>query len=491
VFLDDRHPRAALSLYPIAAIVVVAWLWILVDPVQLPLYAVSVGLLVVSGVVEIVRLRRGWRGLTASLAAGLAFLAAVGFLRQAGGGFTSAVSILALVPVFRSALFARRQRELWVILGAVAALYLAPILLIGAPDYPHTQYRAGILTVGVSWVIGLATRRLVARARSEADDARRSRTVLEQVTRLAHELLASGDVRADLCSGALRIADASVAVLFEHNAGALALHCSASAGVAASSGEVPRELDVPLDRSNPVGLAFLGGASVRSAPGTAGQAALPELWECCGRPDSILYQPLARGGEPIGVLVVAWDSGGAEERARATVIELLAHEAALVLDRVDQVTLLAGMAETDPLTGLPNRRAWDERLAHAARTGEKLTVAMLDLDCFKLFNDANGHQAGDRLLRETAAAWLEHVRGGDLLARLGGEEFGLLLLDCNSLAALEITERLRATVTDGQTCSAGIAVPRPGEPFHSVLERADRALYEAKEAGRDLARAAS
>jgi diguanylate cyclase (GGDEF)-like protein len=169
------------------------------------------------------------------------------------------------------------------------------------------------------------------------------------------------------------------------------------------------------------------------------------------------------------------------------VVALLAHEAALAIHRADEISALAGMATTDPLTGLPNRRAWDERLSRAVGENQPVTIAMLDLDHFKDFNDANGHPAGDRLLKETSAAWRDVLRAGDMVARLGGEEFGLLLFDCELDAAIEVTERLRELVTHGQTCSVGLAVRHPGEGVDTVMARVDRALYDAKSAGRDRA----
>ena len=89
---------------------------------------------------------------------------------------------------------------------------------------------------------------------------------------------------------------------------------------------------------------------------------------------------------------------------------------------------------------------------------------MLDLDHFKEFNDTYGHPAGDRLLRETAAAWREELRAGDFVARLGGDEFALLLPNCNAANALEVVERLRQRIPSEQTCSAGIAAHGPGVP---------------------------
>jgi diguanylate cyclase (GGDEF)-like protein len=216
----------------------------------------------------------------------------------------------------------------------------------------------------------------------------------------------------------------------------------------------------------------------------------PDLWQAGGYPDSVLYEPLLRGSEPVGMLVVGWQEVLSISGSRVTGIGLLTHEAALLLTRADQFARLAGMATTDALTGLPNRRAWDERIAHAATSHDQLTVAILDIDNFKRFNDSHGHVAGDALLRETADAWSEHVRDGDLLARLGGEEFGLLLFGCDINDAAEVVERLRDSVTHGQTCSAGLAQRRADETVHAAIERSDVALYAAKQGGRDHARLA-
>jgi diguanylate cyclase (GGDEF)-like protein len=158
-----------------------------------------------------------------------------------------------------------------------------------------------------------------------------------------------------------------------------------------------------------------------------------------------------------------------------------------VITRADTLTQLSDMAETDPLTGLPNRRSWDARVARLLGEGAEFTVAMLDFDHFKQYNDTYGHPAGDRLLKETAALWREQLRAGDLLARLGGEEFGLLLPGCDAAHAREVVERLRGAVYGDRTCSAGFAVRRPAESADAVMMRADEALYQAKVAGRDRA----
>jgi diguanylate cyclase (GGDEF)-like protein len=526
-----RHLWAVFARYPGVAVVPIAWLWILSDPVGWVAYLISLVLLALTVGLEVWRVRRRLTSPVIRVAPALAFLAAVALLRQAGGGLVSGVGILALVPVLQAALFGRDRRELWVILAATTALFLAPILVVGGADYPRTQYRSGILVVAVSLIIGMATHGLVERVRREAADARVSRSMLEQVTGLIHELFTSTNVRADLSAGVLRIAGATVAILFERDLDANVLRCTAVAGAP------PQEIDVPLGTDNPIGLAFATGRPRFVDQVVESELAAPEIWHGGGGPRSLLYQPLVRAGEVIGVLAVGWysddqlsamtrtapdlslgdelgghgsgtsarDGGrvgaprslgaplvglGGVAGARASVVGLLAHEAALVLGNTDRVTALTGMAETDALTGLANRRAWDQRVALALHEGREITVALLDIDHFKRFNDTHGHPAGDRLLREIAAAWRELVRGDDLLARLGGEEFGLLLLDCAPGVATEVIERLRGVMPEGETCSAGLAARRLAEPIESVIVRADRALYDAKSAGRDLARTA-
>jgi diguanylate cyclase (GGDEF)-like protein len=110
---------------------------------------------------------------------------------------------------------------------------------------------------------------------------------------------------------------------------------------------------------------------------------------------------------------------------------------------------------------------------------------MLDLDHFKAFNDSNGHAGGDELLVTVADAWRARLREGDVLARLGGEEFAVLLVGCELGAAVGVVESLRAQVPFGQSCSAGLAQWDRFETPEELLAAADAALYSAKAAGRD------
>jgi diguanylate cyclase (GGDEF)-like protein len=154
-----------------------------------------------------------------------------------------------------------------------------------------------------------------------------------------------------------------------------------------------------------------------------------------------------------------------------------------------QTNRLQVFAGTDPLTGAANRRAWDEELgaglARASRDGLPLSAAMIDLDDFKGFNDRFGHQAGDRLLKEAAAAWRNTLRASDVLARIGGDEFAVLLPGCPLDMAAAIAERLRGAVPSAARCSVGVAVWDGREGTTQFVARADRALYDAKELGRD------
>ena len=158
-------------------------------------------------------------------------------------------------------------------------------------------------------------------------------------------------------------------------------------------------------------------------------------------------------------------------------------------EQAELLTRVEAIARTDSLTGLPNRRAWDEELMRemdrARRFGHPLAVAMLDLDHFKLFNDQRGHLAGDSLLQEAAAEWRLQLRVSDFIARYGGEEFAITLPSCTLEGAKVVVDRVRRATPLGQTCSAGAIQWDGEEDADRVIARADAALYQAKVAGRD------
>ena len=155
------------------------------------------------------------------------------------------------------------------------------------------------------------------------------------------------------------------------------------------------------------------------------------------------------------------------------------------------------LTRTDPLTGLANRRYFDERIRQAVslaqRQAQPLTVVMTDIDHFKSVNDRFGHDVGDRVLKGYARLMTEMTRTEDLVARLGGEEFILMLPVTGGRQAREVTERIRVALPQRDlagnghrvTASFGISQLLPGESIAELIKRADTALYQAKHGGRN------
>jgi diguanylate cyclase (GGDEF)-like protein len=185
------------------------------------------------------------------------------------------------------------------------------------------------------------------------------------------------------------------------------------------------------------------------------------------------------------------------------VLDLASAGVFLLRRRIER--LLASTQELslrDPLTGLGNRRHLEEQAGRvwrqARRDGQRVAAMVLDLDHFKQLNDAHGHAAGDAVLRSVAAALTASIRPPDVLARLGGEELAVLGVVGNPTEAHRLAERLRSAVAGSRTdaghavtASIGIALVRPSDGEDPVdglwrlLDRADAAMYEAKQAGRD------
>lgn len=164
---------------------------------------------------------------------------------------------------------------------------------------------------------------------------------------------------------------------------------------------------------------------------------------------------------------------------------ILATGLVLGLITVNLVALLRQSSEVDALTKLANRRAWEQRseeeFERAKRTGGSLSMVIIDVDDFKEVNDRDGHSAGDRLLRALADGWSREVRGGgDLLARIGGDEFAYLAPGADAQRITLVIDRLRQSMPEGVSCSFGASSWRGISSLADLTRSADEAMYRAK-----------
>ncbi|TML29413.1 MAG: diguanylate cyclase [Actinobacteria bacterium] len=357
----------------------------------------------------------------------------------------------------------------------------------GGEEFP-VELTVAPLRDGERWVFNAFVRDISERKR--ADRAMREHTEdIARISDVARDLSGVTDAHAArpaICKAARELGAAKVAILFEPDPKGQELISTAIAGAQIE------QLHLPFTAApTGAGTAFSSGRP-HFVTDTIGHGGVAQPVRDQLGVISALWQPVLRNQVPIGVLSLGWSERVEEvsERVRS-LMALLAAEAAVAIERADLLARLEAVARTADLTGLANRRAWDEHLprelARARREERPLCVAMLDLDHFKEYNDERGHQAGDRLLKQVASTWREMLRPSDLLARYGGEEFGLLLPHCPLERGLDVVERLRGHTIAGQTSSAGVAAWDGEEPADSLVSRADAALYEAKKRGRDRA----
>ena len=211
-----------------------------------------------------------------------------------------------------------------------------------------------------------------------------------------------------------------------------------------------------------------------------------------------LVAPLATDGGVIGALLISRRTTGAWPAAAHRLLAGASVEASAALSRAYSHRQAEARASTDGLTGLPNRRYFDEfcaLLARRRRAEDSVGVLMIDIDRFKVLNDTHGHPIGDEVLRAVAGAIVGAVREDDVPARYGGEEFAVLLRNPTPAVAAEVGERVRQAVGALELGRFGVArvsvsvgatvADDPDEPITRTIERADRALYEAKRLGRN------
>ena len=217
-----------------------------------------------------------------------------------------------------------------------------------------------------------------------------------------------------------------------------------------------------------------------------------------------LAAPLTSDEQVVGAIVLSRRTAGAWTPTTRRILNGAAVEASSALARAYSLRAAEAKASTDALTGLPNRRYFDEfcgLLARRRRSGDAVGVLMIDIDKFKRLNDTFGHATGDEVLRAVGGAIVAAVREDDVPARYGGEEFVVLLRNPSPEIALEVGERVRASVgaldfrrfgVGRVSVSVGVAVARQvDQPIAELIAEADRALYRAKRTGRDRVVAAA
>jgi diguanylate cyclase (GGDEF)-like protein len=265
------------------------------------------------------------------------------------------------------------------------------------------------------------------------------------------------------------------------------------------------ELAGPIDPSNPL-WERLQEAQPRSClavrlsrryeRGTASQE-IVDCDICGGLPRAASScQPLLVGGEVIGSVLVSMEQTPSDADRRR--IDQSVAQAAPVFANLRNLALAERRAATDALTGLPNKRALDDSIkqmaARAGRTASPLSIIFLDLDHFKRINDTQEHDRGDEVLASVGALLRHEVRASDLPGRIGGEEFLILLPDTDRRGAIMIAEKIRAAMHGLQirgleqsvTASLGVAtLPDDAVDVDRLIRVADRALYTAKQLGRD------
>jgi diguanylate cyclase (GGDEF)-like protein len=264
----------------------------------------------------------------------------------------------------------------------------------------------------------------------------------------------------------------------------------------------PRMARWALAPLGPLGVGLIAYA-LATTPGAGDGAVLymwPVLWTTFffGRRGAVAIVALVGVADLLALLALPAASAYPGRWIDVMVSVLVVATVALMLvNRNDQLLgQLAGDARTDELTGLLNRRGFDERarveLARARRNEQSIAIVMFDLDHFKHINDEWGHDIGDQVLARTGGVLAEASRDIDVVARFGGEEFLVMLPDSDSLDAEAFAERVRAALAQGDAVglpsvrvSAGVYASSAIGDVEAMLRYADTALYDAKRAGRD------
>ena len=441
------------------------------------------------------RRRRSLRLFGGMLLVDGAYLAWVAY---ATGGTASPLRYLVLLHVVAVTLLASYRTGLklaiWHSILALAVFYAAEAgHPAGAPKPSPEQL---VIFITVVW---LATIVVAACSAANERELRRRRFDLEALAKMASQLETASDsltAAATVVEEVVATFDAARVLVLAGPDGTLSLLAAQLDGETA-----------PIGDSMPIG----SGSVIERAREHRETVLVHEfdpdddLWLSTILPDArnVVVLPLSAEGRWIGVLVVehAARRGSRIERRAVSMLERFASHAGLALRNAWLLEQVQRLAETDGLTGIANRRTFEEvldrELSRAEHRHEALSLVMLDIDNFKRLNDEHGHQAGDEVLREVSELISRHCREFDTAARYGGEEFALILPRCATDEAMSAAERLRTAIADASTSvpitvSIGVAAfPERASDSVGLVHAADLALYASKRGGRNRVTEAS
>lgn len=419
------------------------------------------------------------------------YLAVISYLTAGMGAPLQYLVLVHLVAVTLLASFRTGLKvAIWhsMLVGIAYQLQSASIIHLQLPAWSSTDQAAVPLFLALIWVVTLATASFAALNEREL---RRRNSDLHSLTQLSQrlELTDTAEGVAQELVNAIS-ADFEIARLVVLAAPTGDLEFLAGRGLATPSTEVTPGED-KLVRTSMRERATMRVTRFRPSD---------DPWLCSALPDAlnIVAFPLFAEGTALGVVTIEYGrgSGARIERRLIGIIERFVSQAGLALSNAWLLSQVKALAATDALTGLANRRTFDARLeqefTRAARAGQPLALAMIDVDHFKHVNDEYGHAVGDQVLQRIATVLTGTSRLYDVAARYGGEEFAMILPGADLAAGMAIAERARAAIEALEreprvTASIGVACfPANVVDMQSLSQAADESLYISKRSGRNV-----
>jgi diguanylate cyclase (GGDEF)-like protein len=452
-----------------------------------------------SGIVELLRRSTGRRGLSAIAITLLADAAYLSWVVYVTGGVASPLRFLVFAHLVAVTLIASHRTGLkvaaWYSLLYLATSYaeatgmlpLRETVPAWLPGHGDAFALVAPLVVSGPWVVTIATATLSALNEREL---RRRSLDLDRLAEMARDL----DRSADLDDAAATLA-AHVAAWFDGGRVLVVRRVGDAAQIVA--GEPAGRVHTHADPFAPDAVLVRAWRERRpQLVGALAPDADPVATTLLPHARNVVVAPMTAEGEVIGALIA--ERGGRRDRIprwTVSMLERFASHAALVIRNAALMEEVRRMAATDGLTGIANRRTFEETLgreiSRAQRTGQPVTLVLLDVDHFKRLNDERGHQVGDEVLRAVGRALGDDLRPFDTAARYGGEEFAVVLPGCTVDESALVAGRIRrgavaSSPISGVTMSAGAATfPDTARDPAELVRAADTALYAAKHAGRD------